>query len=184
MKQNLLTKCWNNTLRRIISQKGLKRQNTVMIYDSKVNSRVNIRKIFLVDDVMDTTVCAWGYCIDTVSSLFLGKLSVKRSMWSSPHGPQHLKEDQILSVQNWDDNEEDGHQKAEEENHGLDDHACRRKIRAAGIQSVKLHSKHSKQNHTTTPSPMGLMSRQYFSWNYPKHIMKPTKSTLLARKSI
>lgn len=47
----------------------------------------------------------------------------------SPHAPQHLKEDQMLPVQNWDDDKEDGHQKAEEEHHGLDQHACRKKIR-------------------------------------------------------
>lgn len=56
----------------------------------------------------------------------------------SPHAPQHLKEDQMLSIQKWDDDEEDGHQKAEEEHHGLDYHACTRKIRAAGIPSIKL----------------------------------------------
>lgn len=47
----------------------------------------------------------------------------------SPHAQQHLKEDQMLPVQNWDDDKEDGHQKAEEEHHGLDQHACRKKIR-------------------------------------------------------
>ncbi|TNN86899.1 hypothetical protein EYF80_002654 [Liparis tanakae] len=45
---------------------------------------------------------------------------------------QDLKENKILSVQNRDDDEEDGDQKAEEENHGLDDHACRGEIGVLG----------------------------------------------------
>lgn len=55
----------------------------------------------------------------------------------SPHAQQDLKENQILSVQNRYDNEEDSDQKAEEEHHGLDDHACRGKIRAYTLSSIQ-----------------------------------------------
>lgn len=56
----------------------------------------------------------------------------RSEMWRSPHAPQALKENKILSVQYRDDDEEDGDQKAEEENHGLDDHACRGEMWASG----------------------------------------------------
>lgn len=50
---------------------------------------------------------------------------------SSPHAPQDLKEDQILSVQDGDDDGEDGDQKTEEEHEGLDDHGYRGETRAS-----------------------------------------------------
>lgn len=132
MKQNLPTKCWNNTLRRTISQKGLKGQK--QRYELCQSQQKRISNIFSVDNVKGHSFCMKMFGpVSTRWALSLGELSVKCCVWSSPHAPQHLKEDQIPSVQNWDDNEEDSHQKAEEEHHGLDDHACRRKIRAAGI---------------------------------------------------
>lgn len=70
----------------------------------------------------------------------------------SPHAPHDLKEDQILSVQDRYDNEEDSDQKAKKEHHSLDDHACREEIRASGPHSFH-HVQHPTNQHRTPTPP-------------------------------
>ena len=87
------------------------------------------------------------------TALVMQSVDREWEMWRhSPHAQQDLKEDQILSVQYRHDDEEDGDQKAEEEHHGLDDHACREEIRALWPQ--RLHPvQHPTDLHCTPLHP-------------------------------
>lgn len=88
----------------------------------------------------------WGY---SCTNSHVTKGSNESKMWRcSPHAPQELKENQILSVQDRYDDEEHSHQKAEEEHHCLDDHACRGKIKAI-------------RPHGFTPCPVSNKSIQH-----------------------
>lgn len=91
----------------------------------------------------------------------------------SPHAPQDLKEDQILPVQNWDDNEEDGNQKAEEEHHGLDDHAWGGKITAQTMTN-------SPKKRKKKPTPHSQITKQVFSAKLLKDIYNMRLHTKMA----
>lgn len=77
MKQNLQTNCWNNTVRRIINQNGLRDKNrvTVYIFHQSRQKREYQRYFSVDDDVKDTAVLAWTYSA-LWSSIFRGVIYV------------------------------------------------------------------------------------------------------------
>lgn len=93
--------------------------------------------------------------------------------WCSPHAPQDLKEDQILSVQDWYDNEEDSDQKAEEEHHGLDNHACRRERERDQSFTPSTASNKSTQH---ARSPLASQEPNLCKYPFMNHMQKPDKS--------